>query len=206
MLILVYTAVSLPAYSPCPITSAEMKVGLKDCFSSSAVRAASDTPCDRALVALPTPHAPQRLRLVLDRVGRHRVDTFPLDDAPSLVRLAVATVSVRSDDPFMCHKTTRRAVYDRALATHPTADDALLVNERDEVVETTVANLLYRIGDQWYTPPLSSGGLPGVGREVLVAGGEVSERVLPLCELMVCDEVAVVNSLRGRRSAEILVG
>ncbi len=169
-------------------------------FPFDAVAVAAD------VVALPIPDAPQRLRLVLDRVGRHRVETFPLDAAPSHVRLAVATVGVRSDDPFLCHKTTRRAVYDRARATHPTADDALLVNERDEVVETTVANLLYRIGDQWYTPPLSSGGLPGVGREVLVAGGEVSERVLPLCELMACDELAVVNSLRGRRSAEILVG
>ena len=156
--------------------------------------------------ALPSIDAPQRLRLVLDRTGRHRVETFPLDDAPLHARLAVATVRARSDDPFLCHKTTRRAVYERARATHPTADDTLLVNERDEVVETTVANLLYRIGDRWYTPPLSSGGLPGVGREVLVVGGEVSERVLPVCELATCDELAIVSSLRGRRSAELVVG
>jgi hypothetical protein len=48
--------------------------------------------------------------------------------------------------------------------------------------------------------------LPGVGREVLVAGGSVTERVLPLCELAACDELAIVSSLRGRRSAELVVG
>ena len=80
----------------------------------------------------------------------------------------------------------------------------LLVNERAEVVETTIANLLYRLGDEWFTPPLSSGGLPGIGREVLVSSGAVSERVLPLAELSACEELAVVNSLRGRRTAVIL--
>ena len=154
--------------------------------------------------ALGLPDGPRRLRIVLDRRGRHRLELVALDEAPSVVRLAVATSQVRSDDPFMCHKTTRRSVYERARSAQPLADDVLLVNERDEVVETTVANLLYRIGSQWFTPPLSSGGLPGIGREVLVASGDVSERVLPLAELDSCDELAVVNSLRGRRTAVIL--
>jgi len=147
---------------------------------------------------------PHRLRIVLDRGGRHRLEVVELNESVPLVRLAVSTARVRSDDPFMCHKTTRRAVYERASASHPRADDVLLINEREEVVETTVANLLYRLGSEWFTPPLSSGGLPGIGREVLVESGAVSERVLPLAELQACAELAVVNSLRGRRAAVIL--
>ena len=156
------------------------------------------------VAALGHPDGPRRLRIVLDRRGRHRLELVALDDAPTVVRLAVSSSPVRSDDPFMCHKTTRRAVYERARSSQPLADDVLLVNERDEIVETTVANLLYRLGDEWFTPPLSSGGLPGIGREVLVASGEVCERVLPLVELPSCAELAVVNSLRGRRAAVIL--
>lgn len=154
--------------------------------------------------ALGVPDGPRRLRVVLDRRGRHRLELVALDDSAPLVRLAVATARVRSDDPFMCHKTTRRAVYERARSAHPLADDVLLVNERAEVVETTIANLLYRLGDEWFTPPLASGGLPGIGREVLVSSGAVTERVLPLAQLAACDELAVVNSLRGRRAAVIL--
>lgn len=165
--------------------------------------------CDPSVVAadvgaLGVPDGPRRLRVVLDRRGRHRLELVALDDSAPLVRLAVATARVRSDDPFMCHKTTRRAVYERARSAHPLADDVLLVNERAEVVETTIANLLYRLGDEWFTPPLASGGLPGIGREVLVSSGAVTERVLPLAQLAACDELAVVNSLRGRRAAVIL--
>ncbi len=145
-----------------------------------------------------------RLRIVLDRGGRHRLEVVELKESTPLVRLAVSTARVRSDDPFMCHKTTRRAVYERASAAQPRADDVLLINEREEVVETTIANLLYRLGDEWFTTPLASGGLPGVGREVLVESGAVRERVLPFAELHACDELAVVNSLRGRRPAVIL--
>ena len=158
------------------------------------------------VVALPTPHTPHRLRIVLERNGHHRVETHPLDELPAQVRLAVSAVRVSSSDPFLCHKTTRRAVYERARAAHPEADDVLLINERDEVVETTIANLLYRLDNRWYTPPLTSGGLPGIGRQALVADHTVNERVLPLDELPECAEFAVVNSLRGRRPAEILLG
>ena len=77
----------------------------------------------------------------------------------------------------------------------------MLANERGEVTETTIANLLYRLGDRWYTPPTHCGLLPGVGRRLLIERGEVHERVLPLAELAACDELAVVSALRGRRSA-----
>ncbi len=165
--------------------------------------------CDPSVVAvevhaLALPEQPRRLRIVLDRRGRHRLEVVEFNDAPPVVRLAVSTARVRSDDPFMCHKTTRRAVYERARSAHPRADEVLLVNERGEVVETTITNLLYRLGDEWFTPPLTSGGLPGIGREMLVESGDVCERMLPLAELAECDELAVVNSLRGRRTAVIL--
>ncbi len=165
--------------------------------------------CDPVLIAadvaaLGVPDGPRRLRIVLDRRGRHRLELVALEGSVPLVRLAVSTARVRSDDPFMCHKTTRRAVYERARSVHSLADDVLLINERAEVVETTTANLLYRIGAEWFTPPLASGGLPGIGRELLLELGEVRERVLPVTELTSCAELAVVNSLRGRRTAVIL--
>jgi para-aminobenzoate synthetase/4-amino-4-deoxychorismate lyase len=167
--------------------------------------------CDPAAIAeqvlaLSPVAAAQRLRIVLDRAGRALLEQFPLDDAPATVQLALSAQRVRSDDPFLCHKTTRRTTYDRARAANPHADDVLLVNERGEVVETTVANLLYRLGDEWYTPPLASGGLPGVGRQLLLDAGEVVERLLPVAELGSCAELAVVSSLRGRRPAAMLHG
>ena len=165
-------------------------------------------PCDtagiaREVMSIRLDTRPRRLRIVLDRWGRSSVETSLLDATPSPVRLAVSSTRVRSDDPFLCHKTTRRETYENARAEFPdgVADDVLLVNERDEVVETTVANLLYELDGRWFTPPLSSGGLPGVGRQALLAYGAVTERVLPLAELDECTSLDVVSSLRGRRPA-----
>ncbi|MCY7298105.1 MAG: bifunctional anthranilate synthase component I family protein/class IV aminotransferase [Ilumatobacteraceae bacterium] len=166
---------------------------------------ACDVPALAAdVAAMARPAGPRRLRIVLDRRGRHRMEVIDLNEVPPVVGLAVSTARVCSDDPFMCHKTTRRAVYERARSAHPRADDVVLINERAEVVETTIANLLYRMCGEWFTPPLASGGLPGIGRELLLESGEVRERVLPVTELASCDELAVVNSLRGRRTAVIL--
>ena len=168
-------------------------------------------PCDTATIArgvmsIEPATRPRRLRILLDRhdrYGRALLETSWLDPSTPTVRLAVSSMRVRSDDPFLCHKTTRRDTYDDARAEFPdgVVDDVLLVNERGEVVETTVANLLYELDGRWYTPPLTSGGLPGVGRQALLAYGAVTERVLPLAELDDCSALDVVSSLRGRRPA-----
>lgn len=158
----------------------------------------------QALNELGTPAEPQRVRLLLDRLGNPTVESYDLGAAPEEVTVVVDHKVVRSDDVFCLHKTTNRSVYESARLRHPGVDDVILVNERGEVVETTIANLLYRLGDQWFTPPLSSGGLDGIGRAVEIASGRVAERVLFATELSSCDELAVVSSLRGVRRANVV--
>jgi para-aminobenzoate synthetase / 4-amino-4-deoxychorismate lyase len=154
-----------------------------------------------AFAVRPNPH---RVRLLLKQDGTLSVTADVLGPVPHVVRLALDAVRVRSDDVFCLHKTTNRAVYEAAKARYPEADDVILVNERDEVVETTVANLLYRWDGRWYTPPLSSGGLDGVGRAQEVLAGRAHERVLPVGDLTRCEALAVVSSLRGVRSAVLI--
>ena len=145
---------------------------------------------------------PCRLRLLVARDGACSTTFDPLGGAASVVPIVLADHPVRSDDVFTCHKTTHREVYERAAAGHPEADDVLLWNERGEVTESCKANVLYRIGEEWFTPPLLSGGLAGIGRQVLLMAGEISERVLLVDELAIVDELQLVSALRGRRRAE----
>src|SRR5438552_6849537 len=49
-------------------------------------------------------------------------------------------------------------------------DEVILLNERGEVAECTSANIFMARGNQVLTPPLSSGCLPGVTRDVLLSG------------------------------------
>ena len=160
---------------------------------------------ERRIDALTCGDIPTRLRVLLERDGSVEIETMPLARTPDgPVRLAIDPVRIRSDDTFSCHKTTNRAHYDAARSRHPDVDDVILVNEHGEVVETTVASLLYRIGDQWYVPPLTSGGLNGIGRHLLIDDGTAIERVLPLEELGTCNELAVVSSLRGMRRGVLI--
>ena len=76
-------------------------------------------------------------------------------------------------------------------------DEVLLLNERGEVAELTSANIFAVEGDHVWTPPLSSGCLPGVTRAVLLELGRVEERALFPSDLESASEVFVSSTTRG---------
>jgi para-aminobenzoate synthetase/4-amino-4-deoxychorismate lyase len=108
---------------------------------------------------------------------------------------------VDPSDVWLFHKTTRRAPYDRRREKRPEVDDVLLVNDRGEVTESTIANLAVRIGESWVTPPVDAGLLPGTYRAVLVREGRLTERPVSIAELRAAPEIALVSSVRGWRPA-----
>jgi para-aminobenzoate synthetase/4-amino-4-deoxychorismate lyase len=141
---------------------------------------------------------PARVRLRLRRDGGLSVDLQPLpapQEGP--VRLSVDPEPVDSTDPALFTKTTLREPYERRFARRGDADDAVLVNERGELTETTRATLAVRSHGRWWTPPLSSGCLPGVERARLLDTGLLRERVLLPADLERAEDLAVVSSLRG---------
>jgi branched-chain amino acid aminotransferase len=80
-------------------------------------------------------------------------------------------------------------------------DEAILLNERNEVSECTSANIFIAHGNQVWTPPLTSGCLPGVTRELLLSevhapGFPVSEQVLKPEDLESADEVFITSTTR----------
>ena len=80
-------------------------------------------------------------------------------------------------------------------------DEVVLLNERQEVAECTSANVFGVFGDEVVTPPLDSGCLPGITREVLlheirVPGIRIAERRLTLAGLQDADEIFITSSTR----------
>jgi para-aminobenzoate synthetase/4-amino-4-deoxychorismate lyase len=147
---------------------------------------------------------PARVRILLTRSGEVTVE---LEDMPPTstrpVLLTVDDEPVDGSNPWLQHKTTRRDVYVTRALRHPEADDVVLVNQRGEVTETATANVAVRLGGRWWTPPTSSGCLPGVERARLMDGGRLHERVLSVLDLESAEEIAVLNSLRGWRTARL---
>jgi para-aminobenzoate synthetase/4-amino-4-deoxychorismate lyase len=143
-----------------------------------------------------------RVRLTVDRQGRISIQLRPMPTCQGEpVRLAVDRDPVHSSDVWLYHKTTRRTTYETRAARHLDGDDVILINERGELTETTIANLAVQIEGRWWTPPMGSGCLPGVERGRLLTEGLLAERVVRLDELRRVQGWAVVSSLRGWRAA-----
>lgn len=162
-----------------------------------------DIPIDRAEVARDLQQAADGLtassilRLVVDRTGSISIDVASLPASDGAIRLAVDDRPIDRRDPLLYHKTTGRRVYNEALARHPGADDVVLWNESGEVTETTIGNLAVLVDGIWWTPPVSSGCLPGTYRAELLEEGKLRERVITIGEFCSADSLARVNSVRG---------
>ena len=146
-----------------------------------------------------------RVRLTLERDGAHGATVQGLPppvDGP--VRVALDDEPVDPTDLWLFHKTTRRAPYERRRERRPDADDVLLVNDRGEVTESTIANLAVRIDGRWVTPPIEAGLLPGTYRAVLLREGSLEERPVTIDEVRAAGELALVSSVRGWRPAVVI--
>jgi branched-chain amino acid aminotransferase len=81
-------------------------------------------------------------------------------------------------------------------------DEVILLNEHGEVAECTSANIFASNGDLVWTPPLNSGCLPGITREVLlgeihVPGIRIAEKSLKPGDLESADEVFITSTTRN---------
>jgi para-aminobenzoate synthetase/4-amino-4-deoxychorismate lyase len=142
---------------------------------------------------------PQRVRLLMDRRGAVRLESTALeiDDSPQPWRAAIAAEPVPSDDLFLYHKTTHRDVYKRARRERPGVDEVILWNERGELTETCVANLVVELGGRRLTPARGCGLLAGVYRQWLLERGEIEEVILTRADLARAHRLWAINSLRG---------
>lgn len=81
-------------------------------------------------------------------------------------------------------------------------NEAVLGNTRGELCEGSASNVFIERDGALQTPPLSSGCLGGVTRELVLewgraAGLPISEEVVPLTELATVRHAAITSSLRG---------
>ncbi|MGH2680341.1 MAG: aminodeoxychorismate synthase component I [Actinomycetota bacterium] len=142
-----------------------------------------------------------RVRLALRKDGTVRVASTPLAREPDPVRVAIDTVAQDPEDVFLYHKTSRRDRYEDARRRHADADDVVLVNDRGEVTESTIANVAVRIAGRWITPPVDAGLLPGIGRAVALEEGRVTEGRVSIDTARSSTELALISATRGWRRA-----
>lgn len=143
------------------------------------------------------PGARRRVRLLVSRGGEVQVESQPFTPTDGPLRVALAKEPVSSRDTFLFHKATRRDTYDLRRRDAPDADDVLLWNERGELTEFTIGNVVLELGGKLVTPPLEAGLLAGIMRAEGLEAGLLEERALNVEDLALATKIWRINSLRG---------
>ncbi len=142
-----------------------------------------------------------RVRLLLDASGCATATAAPVDPPdPSIThRCVISKKAVFSSDPLLRHKTTFRNIYDSEFDAYRKLGyfDVLFTNERGELTEGAITNIVLRYGDTLCTPPVDSGLLPGVFRRHLIDARDTVEKTLFPSDLETADEIFLCNSVRG---------
>lgn len=129
-----------------------------------------------SVIAGPAPERPLAMTLATVSVGRN--ETSPLSRVKSLSYM----------DNIMARREARAAG----------ADEALMLNTRDEVACAASANIFWKRDGRLFTPALSCGVLDGIIRaRVISACGPVEEVCAYRGELETADAIFLTNSVFG---------
>jgi branched-chain amino acid aminotransferase len=89
-----------------------------------------------------------------------------------------------------------------AWAAAQGAGEAIFLNPAGNVCEGTGTNIFCVFGHTVVTPPLTSGALAGITRELLLEWCEIIERDITPTEALAADEVFITSSLRDVQSVD----
>jgi para-aminobenzoate synthetase/4-amino-4-deoxychorismate lyase len=149
-----------------------------------------------------------RIRLLLSADGKINIESSILTKVNTnevkLVGLANSFVS--SGNVFLYHKTTNRIVYENALNELKGLNDVLLYNERNEITESSIANIVFEKDGKLFTPPVKSGLLAGTYRRLLLEKGKIAERIVYKDQLNEFDNIFLMNSVRRQYKVKIITG
>ncbi|MDN7241313.1 aminodeoxychorismate synthase component I [Planococcus sp. N028] len=138
-----------------------------------------------------------KVRLLVDKSGAFSTQAQAIDPVSKPVVCTLAASPVDSSDPFLFHKTTHRSVYEAQTNAVPDAFSVLLWNEKEELTEFTIGNLVVEKDGKFYTPPVSCGLLAGTFRQFLLDNKKIEEKKIYKNDLANYDAIWFINSVRG---------
>lgn len=119
----------------------------------------------------------------------------------ALPRVAISAERTDSSEPWYFHKTTQRQLYDQELPRVQAQGllDCCFLNERAELTEGCISNIILWRKGVYVTPSLQSGLLAGIMRAFLLSNAEIpiQEEILTLADFQNAEALFLCNSVRG---------
>ncbi len=141
------------------------------------------------------PHPVGRLRVCISSSG-FVVTHDPYEDLETLARLTFHSTSLELEG-----EQIKSYPYDHRYQILDSAkdqgfDDAVLFNRSNNVTETAISNIVLRFGDEWVTPPITAGILPGVMRAIAIERCGVVVRNVHVSEVPEIQGAFLISSLK----------
>ena len=147
-----------------------------------------------------------RVRMFLQRAGEIKLSYSEIKESKGVKKVRFSDKKVCSKDIFLFHKTTKRDLYDKEYARWSKKGyfDIIFLNEKNQVTEGAISNIIIKKAGFYYTPRLECGLLNGVYRRFLFKKDmPIRERILYKKDIKEADEVYMVNSVSGMTRVSI---
>lgn len=149
-----------------------------------------------------------KVRLKLSRTGQWDSEAIQIQEARPHSEQMIVLSSERTDSRncMYYHKTTNRALYDRAsrFALENEYADVIFLNAKGQVTEGATNNIFIERNGSLLTPSLYCGLLNGIYRQyVLENNDQAQEVVLHLNDLLEAEKIYICNAIRGLRQVKL---
>ena len=136
---------------------------------------------------------------------RLEVVVKPFKPPRGVLKLTLSSYKKHSNNPLWNFKTSNFLfnVLVKREALKRGFYDAIVLNEKGNITETSSANFYCQKNGKLYTPPVKCGVLPGIYRRILLEQGKAVEKPIHLSELGGCEKFFISNSLLGLREIEL---
>ena len=133
-----------------------------------------------------------RLRISLSKSGEIELSRQILTPlSPIFCQAKLCLQEANLQQAFTYFKTTHRPHLSLG------EQEKIYHNQRGELLETSIGNLVLKIDGKLYTPSIRLGILPGIYRQHLLETGEVEEKVLTLADFAQAEAIYGCNAVRG---------
>lgn len=176
------------------------------------MRIQPDTEVRQAVIGLLS-ETPQSLEFGRLRIRFHKSGEFDLVHETyhpwtSPARLTILDRPINESSPFAGLKVLpfTENIECLKLAHDEGFDEGVRFNLSGVVSESATSNLLLKIDDQWVTPNLASGCLPGITRELALQWFDIGERVVTQEDLGNAESIYLISSLKVAQPVSLLEG
>jgi len=148
----------------------------------------------------------RKVRLLLSRNEKVEVEILPLKNKQDFSYIKISPERTNSNDIFSFHKTTNRYLYNKYYekAQEEGLIDYIFLNERGEITEGCIHNIVIFKDNKLLTPKRESGLLKGVMLEYLSQKTSIKEHSLTIQDLENADKIYLCNSVSGIKRVSLL--